>query len=89
MLSAGKGCRCYTDILPASESPIALVMANHSIKTQNVMSHVRFATAGAVQLENVHPFVREWGGRMWSFCHNGVCNTLYTMHYNIHNIPAF
>jgi predicted glutamine amidotransferase len=47
-------------------------MANHSIKTQNVMSHVRFATAGAVQLENVHPFVREWGGRMWSFCHNGV-----------------
>jgi Glutamine amidotransferases class-II len=57
-------------------------MANHSIKTQNVMSHVRFATAGAVQLENVHPFVREWGGRMWSFCHNGV-SAIY-MHYYIY-----
>jgi glutamine amidotransferase len=36
-----------------------------------VLAHIRKATQGPVQLANCHPFVREWQGREWSFCHNG------------------
>jgi glutamine amidotransferase len=35
------------------------------------MAHIRKATQGPVQLANCHPFVREWQGRHWTFCHNG------------------
>jgi glutamine amidotransferase len=31
----------------------------------------RYATQGAVALENVHPFSRELWGIQWSFAHNG------------------
>jgi glutamine amidotransferase len=36
-----------------------------------VIAHIRKATQGEVRLANCHPFVREWLGRHWSFCHNG------------------
>jgi glutamine amidotransferase len=35
------------------------------------MSHIRMATEGAVALRNTQPFVRELGGRMHAFAHNG------------------
>ena len=36
-----------------------------------MLAHVRKATQGPVRIENCHPFVRQWQGRHWSFCHNG------------------
>lgn len=36
-----------------------------------MIAHIRYATTGAVQLENVHPFTRELWGIQWSFAHNG------------------
>lgn len=36
-----------------------------------MLAHIRYATAGAVDLANVHPFSREMWGINWCFCHNG------------------
>ena len=36
-----------------------------------MIAHVRYATTGAVSLENVHPFSRELWGIHWTFAHNG------------------
>lgn len=36
-----------------------------------MLSHIRYATQGEVELANVHPFAREMWGINWSFCHNG------------------
>eukprot|EP00521_Asterionellopsis_glacialis_P009267 CAMPEP_0195287170 /NCGR_PEP_ID=MMETSP0707-20130614/4344_1 /TAXON_ID=33640 /ORGANISM="Asterionellopsis glacialis, Strain CCMP134" /LENGTH=465 /DNA_ID=CAMNT_0040346899 /DNA_START=183 /DNA_END=1580 /DNA_ORIENTATION=+ len=36
-----------------------------------MMAHIRYATQGAVNLENVHPFQREMWGIQWCFAHNG------------------
>lgn len=38
---------------------------------KNMIAHVRYATTGAVSLENVHPFSRELWGIHWTFAHNG------------------
>jgi hypothetical protein len=55
----GKGLRTFLDTLPATESPIAQLVAQYPIKTYNMMAHIRYATQGDVSLENVHPFQRE------------------------------
>lgn len=67
----GKGLRTFLDTLPASESPIAQLVAQYPIKTYNMMAHIRYATQGDVALENVHPFQREMWGIQWCFAHNG------------------
>ncbi|CAM9679575.1 unnamed protein product [Chrysoparadoxa australica] len=67
----GSGCRCYIDLEPAATSPIANLICNYPIKTLNLIAHVRLATQGKVQLENVHPFQREMWGQYWVFAHNG------------------
>lgn len=67
----GKGCRTFMDILPSVESPIAQLVKNYSIKSLNVIAHIRQATVGAICLENTHPFIREHWGRYWIFAHNG------------------
>jgi predicted glutamine amidotransferase len=36
-----------------------------------MLAHIRYATAGEVNLANVHPFSREMWGIQWCFCHNG------------------
>uniref|UniRef100_A0A7S3PDV2 Glutamine amidotransferase type-2 domain-containing protein n=1 Tax=Amphora coffeiformis TaxID=265554 RepID=A0A7S3PDV2_9STRA len=67
----GRGLRCFHDTLPACKSPIAELIQNYSIRTYNMMAHIRYATQGEVSLENVHPFSRELWGIQWSFAHNG------------------
>mmetsp|Transcript_11002 Transcript_11002/g.26604 ORF Transcript_11002/g.26604 Transcript_11002/m.26604 type:complete len:332 (+) Transcript_11002:100-1095(+) len=67
----GGGVRSFLDTLPASESPLAHVIQNYPIRTHNMIAHVRYATTGAVSLENVHPFSRELWGIHWTFAHNG------------------
>jgi glutamine amidotransferase len=55
----GRGLRTFLDTSPAAESPVADLVSRYPIKTYNMMAHVRYATQGAVSLENVHPFSRE------------------------------
>jgi predicted glutamine amidotransferase len=43
------------------------------MRTYNMMAHIRYATQGAVSLENVHPFTRVWKGIQVCFAHNGDC----------------
>jgi glutamine amidotransferase len=47
------------------------MVSAYPIKTLNMMAHIRYATQGAVSLENVHPFTREMWGINWTFAHNG------------------
>lgn len=68
----GKGVRTFLDTEAASTSPIACFLSRHyPIKTYNMLSHIRFATRGKVELSNVHPFQRELWGIVWCFAHNG------------------
>lgn len=67
----GRGTRLFVESSPACDSPVAALIRRYPIKSRNVISHIRKATVGAVQLENCHPFVRELWGRYWVFAHNG------------------
>ncbi|KAL7450247.1 hypothetical protein ACHAWC_002200 [Mediolabrus comicus] len=67
----GRGVRTFHDPLPCAQSPIADMVSSYPIKTLNMMAHIRYATQGAVSLENVHPFTREMWGIQWTFAHNG------------------
>lgn len=67
----GNACRRFVDHARASDSVLADFLRTHPIRARTVLAHIRKATQGPVQLSNCHPFVREWQGREWSFCHNG------------------
>ena len=56
---------------PASESNLANLLAQCGIESELVLSHIRKATIGTVELRNTHPFMREVNGRMHSFAFNG------------------
>lgn len=68
------GCRIFHDAAPSADSEIAKLIQRYSIKSRNVICHIRQATHGRVCLENTHPFQRELWGRPWVFAHNGRLN---------------
>jgi glutamine amidotransferase len=65
------GCRLFLDDNASIASPIAQLVKQYSIKSRNVIAHIRKATQGEVGLENCHPFQRELWGNYWVFAHNG------------------
>ncbi|MDN3682685.1 class II glutamine amidotransferase [Vibrio tapetis subsp. quintayensis] len=67
----GKGFRTFKDPNPSCQSKIAQLVQNYPIKSCAVVSHIRQANRGQVNLENTHPFTRELWGRYWTFAHNG------------------
>lgn len=67
----GDGVRHFVDYQSALDSPVASLIQNYPIKSENVICHIRKATQGEVSLANSHPFVREMWGRYWVFAHNG------------------
>ncbi|MBA4502040.1 class II glutamine amidotransferase [Marinobacterium marinum] len=67
----GKGLRSFHDPEPSADSRIARLVADYSIKSRVVISHIRQANVGTVCLENTHPFSRELWGHTWTFAHNG------------------
>ena len=69
----GRGLQCFHDTQPACTSPIAQLVQQYPMRTLNMMAHIRYATHGAVSLENVHPFSRVWKGIQMCFAHNGDC----------------
>lgn len=73
----GPGCRMFVDARPAVNSPVAELIANYPIRSQNVIAHIRKATKGEVALVNTHPFMRELWGRYWIFAHNGTLENFH------------
>ena len=67
----GRGLRLFVDPGSARVSPVATLVQQYPIRSENVIAHIRKATQGRVALENTHPFVRELWGRYWVFAHNG------------------
>ncbi len=77
-LKAANGKRAASLIkqpIPAYESMIALTLPRLNIRSQIIVSHVRFATS-EINYLNTHPFVRRiWSTGQydeWIFAHNGV-----------------
>lgn len=68
---AEKQCRVFTDSQPSVSSPLVDSLRSQSIKSRNVIAHVRKATKGAISELNCHPFTRSLWGREWAFAHNG------------------
>ncbi len=56
---------------PAHTSQLTDLVANSDLESQLVVSHIRKATSGGVELQNTHPFTREVGGQLHSFAFNG------------------
>lgn len=67
----GKGIRQFHESSPACSSPMATFLESNPIRTYNMMSHLRYATVGEVELSNVHPFSREMWGVNFAFAMNG------------------
>lgn len=67
----GKGFRSFHDPIPSADSEVAKFIQHYSIKSTQIICHIRKANRGRVCLENTHPFSRELWGQMWSFAHNG------------------
>ncbi|AOP32747.1 class II glutamine amidotransferase [Leptospira tipperaryensis] len=67
----GKALRVFHDPTPGVESKIAEFVRKLPIKSETVISHIRKANRGKVELKNTHPFVREFLGSYWTFAHNG------------------
>jgi predicted glutamine amidotransferase len=57
--------------LPAASSAYVRFIESTPIRSRLVLSHIRRATQGGVNLENTQPFARELGGRLHVFAHNG------------------
>ncbi len=80
----GKGLRVFRDVLPSCESELARLVQGLTIKSCNVISHIRQATKGGVTLENTHPFVRELWGRALCFAHNGTLRSVRSLPLDLH-----
>jgi len=63
--------RLIKEPLPASDSACVRFIQDHPFSSALVMSHIRKATQGAHILSNCQPFMRELGGAMHVFAHNG------------------
>jgi glutamine amidotransferase len=74
----GPDCLLLREPRPASESPLMHFMEHHGLRTRMALSHIRLATFGDRALRNTQPFLRELGGRMHVFAHNGDLPTLLT-----------
>ncbi len=54
-LLRAKGCASLSIAEQASTSPIAQLIRNYAIKSENVIAHIRKATQGQVALEKLPP----------------------------------
>lgn len=70
-LQDGRDVRLYKEPEPAADSTWLDFIQTRRLATQTLISHIRHATHGGICLANTEPFVRELGGRMHVFAHNG------------------
>jgi glutamine amidotransferase len=66
--------RLVKEPLPAYDSACLRFIQDHPFASALVVSHIRKATQGAHRLANCQPYVRELGGSMHVFAHNGDLN---------------
>ncbi|HEU4845466.1 MAG TPA: class II glutamine amidotransferase, partial [Burkholderiaceae bacterium] len=55
----------------AADSALVRRLESHGPSTSLAISHIRHATRGDLKLANTQPFIRELGGNMHVFAHNG------------------
>lgn len=67
----GRDARLFKGTEPASDSPWVPFIRDRAIESPLVISHIRRATLGGKSYSNCQPFIRELGGRMHLFVHNG------------------
>lgn len=67
----GEDVALFREPLAASGSALVRYLEDHGPSTNLAISHIRHATRGTVQFANTQPFMRELGGRMHVFAHNG------------------
>jgi glutamine amidotransferase len=67
----GRDVRLYKEPEPAADSAWLRFIQHRQLPSRLVLSHIRRATRGEVSLANTQPFVRDLGGRMHGFAHNG------------------
>lgn len=70
-LYQGPDVELFREPVPASDSPLANFLAHHGPQTTLAIAHIRHATRGGVSLANTQPFLRELGGQIHTFAHNG------------------
>lgn len=76
----GADLRLYREPLPARDDPWLAFIESRRVATPLLISHIRHATRGAISLANTQPFVREIGGRMHCFAHNGRLPLIEELH---------
>ena len=64
---------------PASDSPFVRFIEEQQLESRCFMAHVRYASAGEPSFANTHPFMRELGGQMHLFAHNGSLEGIWDM----------
>ena len=67
----GLDARLIKEAEAAADSDWVRFVRDHSLRSPLVIAHIRRATQGARSYANTQPFVRELGGRMHLFAHNG------------------
>ena len=63
--------RLLKEASAARDSACLNFVQSHPLRSDLVMSHIRHAIQGAPTVRNCQPFVRELGGAMHVFAHNG------------------
>ena len=67
----GQAVRLSREARPAATSRNLRALQDNPFSATTVISHIRRATQGGNTLDNCQPFVRELGGRVHVFAHNG------------------
>ena len=67
----GDSAQVYREDKPAAYSEWLNFLLHHENYSQCVISHIRKATQGAINLQNTQPFLRENHGSKHVFSHNG------------------
>ncbi len=70
------GVNLIRDAGQAANSPWVTFVEEQAPASRMVISHIRRATQGKVDLRNTHPFQRELGGHNHIFAHNGTLKGL-------------
>ena len=63
--------RLVKEASAARDSACLAFIQDHPLRSDLVLSHIRHATQGEHAIRNCQPFVRELGGAMHVFAHNG------------------
>ena len=73
----GDDARLIKDTRAAHDSDWVRFIRSRDRSSTTIISHIRKATRGDVQLQNTHPFARELGGQMHVFAHNGTLKGIH------------